>query len=95
MCILVYSSPSCTSFQDQSNHTQCTPHAYTHILLSSPPSTQCKAALDDFGCALFEEHEEKWFVEVLMAATDYNEWFRMMVERAAAYDDAGRGGGRK
>lgn len=44
---------------------------------------------------MFEEHEEKWFVEVLMAATDYNEWFRMMVERAAAYDDAGRGGGRK
>eukprot|EP00520_Triparma_pacifica_P019363 CAMPEP_0118659190 /NCGR_PEP_ID=MMETSP0785-20121206/14976_1 /TAXON_ID=91992 /ORGANISM="Bolidomonas pacifica, Strain CCMP 1866" /LENGTH=141 /DNA_ID=CAMNT_0006552271 /DNA_START=197 /DNA_END=618 /DNA_ORIENTATION=- len=37
---------------------------------------ECKAALDDFGCALFEEHEEKWFVEVLMSATDYNEWFR-------------------
>ena len=56
---------------------------------------ECKAALDDYGCALFEEHEEKWFVEVLMAATDYNDWFRMMVERAAAHDDESVSGERK
>lgn len=43
---------------------------------------ECKAAMDDFGCALFEEHEDKWFVTTLLSATDYNEWFKMMVSRA-------------
>ena len=39
-------------------------------------------------CALFEEHEEKWFVDALMSAIDFTSWFTMMVGAAAA-------GGRK
>jgi hypothetical protein len=44
--------------------------------------TECRASLDDYGCALFEEHEEKWFVEALLSATDYFDWFRMMIKAA-------------
>ena len=38
--------------------------------------------MDDFGCALFEEHEDKWFVEAVIQAVDYQGWFAMMVETA-------------
>lgn len=52
---------------------------------------ECKDIMDDFGCALFEEHEDKWFVEAVVKAVDYRGWFEMMVDVAA---DA-EGGGRK
>jgi hypothetical protein len=45
---------------------------------------ECRAALDDSLCALFEEHAEKPYVEALMCAIDYKDWFKMMVEAAAA-----------
>ncbi|GMI04685.1 hypothetical protein TrVE_jg1424 [Triparma verrucosa] len=50
---------------------------------------ECKEVMDDFGCALFEEHEDKWFVEAVIQAVDYQGWFAMMVETAGA------AGGRK
>jgi len=43
---------------------------------------ECNDVLNDFGCALFEEHEEKWFVEVLVAAGDYDNWFELMCRAA-------------
>ena len=43
---------------------------------------ECKEVMDDFGCALFEEHEDKWFVEAVIQAVDYQGWFAMMVETA-------------
>ena len=52
---------------------------------------ECRCALDGYGCSIFEEHGERWFVEALVAATDYVEWFRMMVKAA----EEGGGGGRK
>ena len=52
---------------------------------------ECKNALDGYMCAIFEEHEEKWFVEAMVSATDYNEWFSMMVDAA----ELNKGGNRK
>ena len=33
-------------------------------------------------CALFCEHDEKWFVEILLSCMEYKEFFGKMVERA-------------
>jgi len=43
---------------------------------------ECQGAMDDLGCALFEEHEEKWFVEALVSSMEYRKFFEKMVERA-------------
>ncbi len=51
---------------------------------------ECKAALDGFGVALFDEHEEKWFVEALLSAMDYASWFEMMVNKAAENSKSSR-----
>ena len=40
---------------------------------------QCKDALNDRYCALFEEHEHHWFVDALLACLDYSHFFSLMV----------------
>jgi hypothetical protein len=43
---------------------------------------ECREAVDDMFCALFAENENKWFVELLLSALDYQKWFEMMVSVA-------------
>jgi hypothetical protein len=38
--------------------------------------------MEDTYCALFEEDENKWFVEMLTAVTDYNAFFDLMINKA-------------
>ena len=45
---------------------------------------ECRMAMEGFMCAIFEEHEEKWFVDALMSAIDFKEWFKMMVGAAGS-----------
>eukprot|EP00518_Triparma_eleuthera_P005930 CAMPEP_0182467226 /NCGR_PEP_ID=MMETSP1319-20130603/13481_1 /TAXON_ID=172717 /ORGANISM="Bolidomonas pacifica, Strain RCC208" /LENGTH=153 /DNA_ID=CAMNT_0024667289 /DNA_START=262 /DNA_END=719 /DNA_ORIENTATION=+ len=43
---------------------------------------ECREAADGFGVALFDDREEKWFVDAMMEALDYSSWFERMVEEA-------------
>jgi hypothetical protein len=38
--------------------------------------------MEDKYCALFEEDENKWFVDMLTAVTDYSAFFDLMVNMA-------------
>ncbi len=44
--------------------------------------SECQDILEDKHCALFEEDENKWFVEMLTAVTDYSAFFELMVAKA-------------
>lgn len=44
--------------------------------------SDCRDALEDKYCALFEDHEHKWFVELLVSMTDFQEFHEMMVREA-------------
>ena len=54
---------------------------------------ECREAADGFGMALFDDREEKWFVEAMMEALDYGRWFEVMVEEAGRMADDIAGGG--
>jgi hypothetical protein len=44
--------------------------------------TECENIMEDKYCALFEEDENKWFVDMLTAVTDYSAFFDLMVNMA-------------
>jgi hypothetical protein len=39
---------------------------------------ECRDSLDDKWCALFQEDDNKWVVEIMLAATDYDLFYRAM-----------------
>jgi hypothetical protein len=45
-------------------------------------NSDCKVALEDEYCALFEEHKHHWFVEALMASMEYQSFYDMMLRAA-------------
>ena len=51
---------------------------------------QCKVALEDQYCALFEEHEHHWFVDALLACLDYDRFFGLMVDESRKHDGSSR-----
>ncbi|CAM9205591.1 unnamed protein product [Heterosigma akashiwo] len=42
----------------------------------------CQDAISDKYCAIFEEHEHHWFVEFLLSSIDYQNFFKMMIDKA-------------
>jgi hypothetical protein len=45
-------------------------------------SAECRSSLNNEFTALFEEHEHKWFVEILLSWIDYEIFFLEMVKIA-------------
>ena len=41
--------------------------------------TECKDALEDKYCALFEDHQYKFFVSMLLSVLDYDHFYGLMV----------------
>jgi hypothetical protein len=61
--------------------------------------SDCRGALEDQYCALFEEHKHYWFVDALLCGLEYDAFYAWMLGHAraagAAAGAARDGGARK
>ena len=46
--------------------------------------SECQDVMNDQFCALFEDHEHKWFVDMLLGMMEYKHFYGLMINGAAA-----------
>ena len=44
--------------------------------------TECQQVMNDQFCALFEDHQHKWFVDMLLGMMEYNHFYGLMINEA-------------